>query len=136
MSKNELKIKGAMEKDIVISRLEEILSAMKQGYVSIEDKEGNVTLSPGEFIEMELKVKSKKEKEKIEIELSWRSDREAAKIKPLDFEISTQINNPQEPVEAIEQKENILDNLESDEERKMTPASSAPTIVAEDGENK
>lgn len=116
MSKNELKIKGVMEKSAVISKLEEILSAMKEGQVSIEDKEGIVILNPGEFMEMELKVKSKKEKEKIEIELSWRSDKEA-EIKPLDFEVSSQ-----------------RDYFE--EEKIMTPAASAPTIEAGEEEKK
>lgn len=135
MSKNELKIKGAMEKNIVISKLEEILSAMKQGYVSIEDKEGIVTFSPGEFIEMELKIKSKKEKEKIEIELSWRSDKET-QVKPLDFEISTQEKDLEKPAEDIEQKEDIQGSVDSDEERKMPPAASAPTIEAGEEEKK
>lgn len=133
MSKKELKIKGAMEKSAVISRLEEILSAMKEGHVSIEDKEGIVTLSPGEFIEMEIKVKSKKEKEKIEIELSWRSDKDT-RVKPLDFEVSTQKDYFEEQNEKTMQKEDILDNLDSQEEKTMAPAASAPTIEA--GEEK
>jgi amphi-Trp domain-containing protein len=78
MSKKEVKLKGTMEKALVISILEEILSSMKKGQLTLQSGEESFSLMPSSELKMEIKAKSEKYKEKIEIELSWQKNQKPA----------------------------------------------------------
>jgi amphi-Trp domain-containing protein len=124
MSKDEMKFKGVMGKEAVISFLEEVISAMKQGVLTIEGSGEAVCLKPSQAIEVEPKVKSKQEKEKVEIELSWRMDKEL-KITPLEMAVSSRELTDQESGRAVSE------NPEPQKEQK-SPAKSGPAIAVHD----
>jgi len=127
MSKKELKLKGVLEKEAVVSCLEDFISAIKQGVVTFESKEESISVNPGPDIELEIKVKSKKEKQSIEFDLCWPLGEEL-KLKSLEMKISSREMTEEERPDAISE------NPEPAEKSK-TPASSAPTIVAAHDEN-
>jgi amphi-Trp domain-containing protein len=124
MSKDEIKFKGVMGKEAVISFLEDVISAMKQGVLTIEGRGEAVSLKPCQSIEMEVKVKSKEEKEKVEIELSWRLDKEL-KITPLEVAVSSRELTDHESGRAVSE------NPEPQAEPK-SPAKSGPAIAVHD----
>lgn len=124
MSKDEVKFKGVMGKEAVISFLEAVISAMKQGVLTIEGSGEAVSLKPCQAIELEVKVKSKQEKEKLEIELSWRLDKDL-KITPLELAVSSRELSDQESGSAVSE------NPEPQAESK-SPAKSGPTIAVQD----
>lgn len=124
MSKDEIKFKGVMGKEAVISFLEDVISAMKQGVLTIEGRGQAVSLKPCQAIEMEVKVKSREEKEKVEIELSWRLGKEL-KITPLEVAVSSRELTDQELGLAVSE------NPEPQAEPKSL-AKSGPAIAAHD----
>ena len=123
MSKKEVKYKGVVEKQALISMLEEMVSALKQGTLTIEGQEEAVCLKPGQNIKAEFKVKSGKEKQELEIELGWRLDQEI-ELKPLDMIISSrEIDNDLE--------EGVSENPDPGDQPRA-PAASGPTIAVDD----
>ncbi|WP_028574579.1 amphi-Trp domain-containing protein [Desulfonatronovibrio hydrogenovorans] len=129
MSKNEIKLKGVVEKETAISHLEDILETMKQGRINIQSSKDTVTITPGPFMAMEIKAKSGKGKEKIEIELSWRSDKE---IKGEPFEITiTSDGDEDEPRSSAHSEHPLPARPEL-----KTPATSAPSIELQDKSEK
>ncbi len=122
MSKNEVRFKGVMDKEELISCLDEIIAAMKQGVLTLEGQGQAVSVRPGSAIEMEIKVKSKEDKEKLELELGWRLDKEL-KVKPVDMKISSRELTEKDSGQAVSE------NPEPEKESKA-PARSGPTIAA------
>ncbi len=123
MSKQEIKIKGVMEKDSVFSRLEEIILCMREGRINIQSEEDGISLTPGKSIKMEIKAESGKEKQKIEIELSWHTDKES-ELRPVEMTI-----NCKEPGQGISE------NNQTGTDHQKAPAVSGPAIESR-GESK
>ena len=129
MSKQEIKIKGAMERESVAARLEELVACIKEGRVNIQSHKDSISLNLAQAIKMEIKAKSGKDKEKIEIELSWQTDKDAD-IKPVEMAITSEIQESEGP-------EAVSENPPPDDYLEKTPATSGPTIaVHEDSKEK
>lgn len=71
MSDNGISFKSYLERDQVISYLEDLCQSLKSGKLYIKRGDKGVELSPADSIEMELEVAEKKGKQKLAIELSW-----------------------------------------------------------------
>jgi amphi-Trp domain-containing protein len=71
MSKQQVQLSGTMEKELVISILDEILSSMKKGQLTFQSGQESFSLTPASELKMEIKAKSDKNKQKLEIELTW-----------------------------------------------------------------
>ncbi len=124
MSKDEIKIKGVMENDSVISCLEDIIACIKDGKVNIKSENQTVSLTPAQAVKMEIKAKSGKDKDKLEIELSWKHDQEAT-MKPVEIDISSQ-EKEQEP------EQDNSENISTQQKSRKSPAVSGPAIETSD----
>ncbi|MFP4084463.1 MAG: amphi-Trp domain-containing protein [Desulfonatronovibrio sp.] len=120
MSKKEIKIKGVMESDSVISCLEDIIAGIKEGKINIKSENQHISLAPAQAMKMEIKAKSGKDKEKLEIELSWKHDQETA-MKPVDIYISSQ-----------EEEQDNSEDTSTSQDSKKSPAVSGPAIETSD----
>jgi len=76
MEKREINIKSKMEKNKVISYLDDLVRSLKEGTVCVQQGTEIVTLRPSSHIEMEMEASMKKHKERICIELTWNVDQE------------------------------------------------------------
>ena len=124
---NELKFKGIMENEDIIACLENLLSALKEGSITVRHGEEQIILTPLSLAKMEIKAGSKKNKEKLEIEISWKEGLEAGTESESLIISSTSHATKHEPGKASEPAEN-----EGYEQKSL--ASSGPAITA--GEEK
>ncbi|WP_158269609.1 amphi-Trp domain-containing protein [Desulfonatronum sp. SC1] len=74
MSKKEVKLKGVMDVDQVVTYLEDLATSLKEGKICVQQGEQFVTLCPDKMVDVEVKATSKKGKEKFEMELAWYRD--------------------------------------------------------------
>ena len=70
--KKKVKTKGTMQRDKVVSQLEDLVESLKNGSLSVTVGEETLTLSPQEIVEFEMEVSAKKDKEKLSIEINWK----------------------------------------------------------------
>ena len=71
MSKKEVKLKGVMDVNQVVTYLEDLANSLKEGKICVQQGEQFVTLCPDNMVDVEVKATAKKGKEKFEMELAW-----------------------------------------------------------------
>jgi amphi-Trp domain-containing protein len=116
MSKKEVKLKGIMDPEQIVSYLEDLVGSLKQGKICVQQGEQFVTLNPDQAIHLEVKASVKKGKEKFVMELAWRKE------EPADDDQEMRIS-PDEP-----------EGDEADEDKGALPAVSGPAIEGTAGE--
>lgn len=116
MSKKEVKLKGIMDPEQIVSYLEDLVGSLKQGKICVQQGEQFVTLNPDQAINLEVKASVKKGKEKFVMELSWRKEETAEDDQEMRI-------SPDEP-----------EGGEADEDSGALPAVSAPAIEGAAGE--
>lgn len=77
MSKEKVEIEQVLDLPTAISHLEDVLSGLKKGSLTLTQGLDTVTLNVPGVVELEMTASRKKEKQKICIELSWKNDRDA-----------------------------------------------------------
>jgi amphi-Trp domain-containing protein len=75
-SKKAVNLKGRLEREKVISYLEDLVSCMRAGTVSIQDESQSIVLKPHDVVELEIRASHKDHKESISIDLAWRNGEE------------------------------------------------------------
>lgn len=71
-SKRELKVKVHSNINNIISHLETLIGALREGKVVVESNNQFITLTPGNIASFEIEAEQKKDKETLTIELGWR----------------------------------------------------------------
>lgn len=78
MPKKEAKVKAAMELPKAVSYLDDLVTSLKAGSITVANDDQELSLTPEEIVKVEVKATQKAEKESFCIELSWRKPAEVA----------------------------------------------------------
>jgi len=76
MSKNDIALKGQMDRNDMAGLLEDMVQGFKRGTICIRMGEESATLRPAQCLQYEIEVEVKKGKQKLAIELKWENETE------------------------------------------------------------
>jgi amphi-Trp domain-containing protein len=77
-SRNDIALKGEMDRNDIIDMLERLVQGFKKGAVCLRKGSESMTLSPADHVGFGIEAEIKKDKQKVVIELRWEYDAELA----------------------------------------------------------
>jgi amphi-Trp domain-containing protein len=74
MKKKEAKIKGAMKLPQAIAYLDDIVSSLKAGHVTVTNGSESISLTPVDSVKVEFEAAKKEDRETISFRISWEKE--------------------------------------------------------------
>jgi len=76
-ARGKLRFEGFLPREEAVAYFEAVIEGLRKGTIQFKQGEEQLTLTPGENVDVELKVARKGGRQKVSLELEWRTSDEA-----------------------------------------------------------